>query len=103
LKCHNVGTVQAESAQGPNLILSSDRLRPEWTLEWLANPVRLFTYPPNMPQNFAKNSVEWQDSFAGPSLEQARAARDVLMDLPRIAELPEVKKLAPAAPAGGGK
>ena len=38
-------------------------------------------------------------------LDQARAARDVLMDLPRIAELPEVRKLQPAAPAPaeGGK
>jgi mono/diheme cytochrome c family protein len=105
LKCHSVGTVQAEGALGPNLILSADRLRPEWTVEWLANPVRLFTYSPLMPQNFAKDAVEWQDSFAGSPIEQARAARDVLMDLPRIAELPEVRKLQPAAPAaaGGGK
>jgi mono/diheme cytochrome c family protein len=107
LKCHSVGPIQAEGAQGPNLILSADRLRPEWTLQWLANPKRLFTYPPMMPQNFARSAIEWQDSFAGSPIEQARAARDVLMDLPRIAELPEVKKLQPpaAAPAaaGGGK
>jgi cbb3-type cytochrome oxidase cytochrome c subunit len=105
LKCHSVGPVQAEGAQGPNLMLSADRLRPEWTLEWLANPVRLFSYPPQMPQNFAKDAVEWQDSFAGSPIEQARAARDVLMDLPRIADLPEIRKLQPAAPApaAGGK
>jgi hypothetical protein len=105
LKCHAVGSVPAEGALGPNLILSADRLRPEWTLEWLANPTRLFTYSPLMPQNFARDAVEWQDSYAGSPLEQARAARDVLMDLPRISELPEVRKLQPAAPApaGGGK
>jgi mono/diheme cytochrome c family protein len=106
LKCHSVGTLQAEGPLGPNLMLSADRLRPEWTTEWLANPKRLFSYQTLMPQNFAKNEIQWQDSFAGPSLEQARAARDVLMDLPRIAELPEVRKLqptAPPAPASGGK
>jgi cbb3-type cytochrome oxidase cytochrome c subunit len=105
LKCHSVGTLQAEGPLGPNLMLSADRLRPEWTLEWLANPKRLFSYQTLMPQNFAKDAVEWQDSFAGSPLDQARAARDVLMDLPRIAELPEVRKLQPAAPApaGGGK
>ncbi len=105
-KCHSVGTVQAEGPLGPNLILTAERLRPEWTLQWLANPKRLFTYAPLMPQNFAHNAIEWQDSFAGPPLEQARAARDVLMDLPRIAELPEVRKLQPtgtAPAAGGGK
>jgi cbb3-type cytochrome oxidase cytochrome c subunit len=105
LKCHSVGPLQAEGPLGPNLMLSADRLRPEWTLQWLANPKRLFSYQTLMPQNFAKDAVEWQDSFAGPPLEQARAARDVLIDLPRIAELPEVRKLQPAAPAaaGGGK
>jgi mono/diheme cytochrome c family protein len=105
LKCHSVGTLQAEGASGPNLMLSADRLRPEWTLEWLANPKRLFSYQTLMPQNFAKDAVEWQDSFAGQPLDQARAARDVLMDLPRIAELPEVRKLQPVAPApvSGGK
>jgi mono/diheme cytochrome c family protein len=105
LKCHSVGSLQAEGPLGPNLMLSADRLRPEWTLQWLANPKRLFSYQTLMPQNFARDAVEWQDSFAGPPLDQARAARDVLMDLPRIAELPEVRKLQPAAPAaaGGGK
>jgi mono/diheme cytochrome c family protein len=102
LKCHSVGPIQAEGPIGPNLILSADRLRPEWTLQWLANPKRLFTYAPLMPQNFSRDGVEWQDSFAGSPLEQARAARDVLMDLPRIAELPEVRKLQPAAPAPAG-
>jgi mono/diheme cytochrome c family protein len=106
LKCHSVGTLQVDGAVGPNLMLSADRLRPEWTVEWLANPRRLFSYDTLMPQNYASNTIEWQDSFAGPPLEQARATRDVLMDLPRIAELPEVRKLQPAAPpaaAGGGK
>jgi mono/diheme cytochrome c family protein/cbb3-type cytochrome oxidase cytochrome c subunit len=106
LKCHSVGALKAEGAKGPNLILSADRLRPEWTLEWLANPTRMISYETLMPQNFARDGIEWQDSFAGSPIDQARAARDVLMDLPRIAELPEIRKLQPAAtpaPAEGGK
>jgi mono/diheme cytochrome c family protein len=101
LKCHSVGGTEVEGATGPNLALSSQRLRPEWTLEWVANPARLFTYSPVMPQNFANGSLQYQDYFVGPPLQQARAVRDVLMDMPRLADLPG-NKAAPAA-AGGGK
>jgi hypothetical protein len=89
LDCHRVGPVPSKGdPQGPALELSIDRLRHEWTQRWLANPNRLFTYPPNMPANFPSNVQNFRDIFDGLSLEQATALRDVLMDLPRIADLP---------------
>ena len=48
----------------------------------------MFAYPPAMPQNFPKDSVDYKEYFAGDSLDQARAVRDVLMDLPRLDNLP---------------
>jgi mono/diheme cytochrome c family protein len=103
LKCHSVGDIQTLGEQGPNLALTADRLRPEWTEQWIANPTRLFTYPPNMPQNFPKNSLQYQEFFVAPtSLDQVRAVRDVLMDLPRLKDLPG-NGARPPAPAGGAK
>jgi hypothetical protein len=105
LKCHNIGKTEIQGPQGPNLALSAERLRPEWTEQWIAHPKRLFTYNPVMPQNFANepDPLKWgqQDRFVGSPLQQARAVRDVLMDLPRLTDLAG-KPAAPAA-AGGGK
>ncbi len=92
VKCHNVGDkTNIQGAQGPNLFLAADRLRPEWVEKWVAHPQRMFTYPPTMPQNF-KNKPdplqwEWQKEFAGHPLQQTRAVRDLLMDTRRLSEL----------------
>ncbi len=102
LKCHNVGDVKIGSPQGPDLALTARRLRPEWVEQWIANPDRLFAYKPAMPQNFANDSLKWQDKFIGTPLEQVIAVRDILMDLPRVAEEPGNRSRAPIA-AGGGK
>jgi len=63
-------------------------LRPEWTMYWLSNPNRMFPYSTQMPQNFASDKIQWQESFVGPPLDQIKAVRDVLMDLPRVADMP---------------
>jgi mono/diheme cytochrome c family protein len=102
LQCHNVGDVPSGLPQGPNLALTAERLRPEWVKEWIANPDRLFGYKPAMPQNFPKNPVSYQKVFVGSSIEQVTAVRDVLMDLPRLADMPGNRSRAPLA-AGGGK
>src|SRR5262249_32178440 len=52
LKCHDVGAIKTDAPKGPDLLLSAERLRPEWTLRWVANPGRMFPYTPVMPQNF---------------------------------------------------
>jgi mono/diheme cytochrome c family protein len=98
LQCHPVGTIQVKGgAQGPPLDLSYTRLRPEWTQRWMANPKRMFTYDPNMPSNFAHNADNFRDQLDLPSLEQATALRDVLMNLPKVADVPANRKLQEAA------
>src|SRR5439155_25038024 len=52
MTCHSVGDRVLADEKGPNLALVARRLRPEWTAQWIANPKRLFTYTPAMPQNF---------------------------------------------------
>jgi mono/diheme cytochrome c family protein len=106
LQCHNVGNMPTESPKGPNLILTAERLRPEWVEQWIANPVRLFPYPPEMPQNFANEAdrLKWkyQERFVGSPRQQAAAVRDILMDLPRLNDL--LANPPPTPPAeGGGK
>lgn len=102
LQCHNVGDVVSQSPQGPNLALTAERLRPEWVKQWIANPDRLFGYKPAMPQNFPNDKLDYQDRFVGSTYEQVTAVRDILMDLPHIAEMPGNRSRAPIA-AGGNK
>ncbi len=94
--------MKASAPQGPNLALTAERLRPEWVREWIANPDRLFGYKPAMPQNFPNDSLDYQNVFVGKTLDQVTAVRDVLMDLPRVADTAG-QPLAGALAAGGGK
>ncbi len=87
-KCHSIGSLKIDSPNGPDLSIAFERLRPEWTFEWICNPDRMFEYSPTMPQNFPKDSVDYKEYFAGDPRDRARAARDVLMDLPRLDNLP---------------
>jgi hypothetical protein len=102
LQCHSVGNVASAQPQGPNLDLTADRLRPEWTRQWIGNPDRLFGYKPAMPQNFPNDSLDYQNVFFGKTIDQVTAVRDVLMDLPRVADMTGNRSRAPVA-AGGGK
>jgi cytochrome c2 len=102
LNCHNLGKLHIDGPKGPNLDLAWERLRPEWTQMWISNPERLFAYSPTMPQNFGRDSVKYQEYFVGDSRDQARAARDLLMDLPRLADLP-ANRATHAAVEGGAK
>jgi mono/diheme cytochrome c family protein len=94
LSCHQVGNLPPKQAQGPPLTLSWERLRPDWTLRWIANPDRLLSYPTPMPQNFPRNQVDDKGNgnlypeLVGTPLEQVTAVRDLLLDFPRIADLP---------------
>jgi hypothetical protein len=100
-KCHSIGSVKASEDQGPPLDLAYSRLRPDWTERWLGNPKRLFTYNPAMPQNFhGGNDSEFRDFFDGPSRLKVQAVRDVLMNYPKVADLP-VNRSFRAATSGG--
>jgi mono/diheme cytochrome c family protein len=105
LKCHEIGHIKIEGPQGPNLAQAAERLRPEWMVKWIANPPRMFTYQPVMPQNFPNDPdpLKWkyQETFIGSPLQQSRAVRDILMDTPRLTDL-LVTQPPPALPTPEG-
>jgi cbb3-type cytochrome oxidase cytochrome c subunit/mono/diheme cytochrome c family protein len=86
LTCHSVGGLGAR--QGPPLDVLSERLRPDWTGRWIANPAAMFPYTPVMPSNFPRNKLVDQDLFKGQPVQQVMAIRDVLLNFPRIASMP---------------
>jgi mono/diheme cytochrome c family protein len=104
ITCHSVGDRHIQGEKGPNLMLAHERLRPEWTVQWIANPKRMTTYIPTMPQNFPRGQAVNPHflEFKGPNeaREYAFAARNALMALPWLADLPVNRyRLAPK----GGK
>lgn len=98
LTCHQLGSIAPKEHQGPPLELAWERLRPEWTREWIASPQRLIYYNTPMPQNFPKTKREFLDWFNTKAddphltLMQVTAVRDVLMNLPRVADTPAARK-----------
>src|SRR5262249_29824795 len=104
VSCHQVGGLQPSDPsqlQGPSLNLAAKRLQPGFTERWIANPQRFLPYVTVMPANLArsfddqgKEKLQLQYLIAGPSLEQAKAVRDMLMILPRAAAMPENRYLA---------
>jgi hypothetical protein len=70
---------------------------------WIANPQRFLVYPSVMPQNFPadKSGEDWYQYFYGTSLEQSIAARDVLFNLPRVAEMPANRYWQGSGTTGG--
>jgi mono/diheme cytochrome c family protein len=96
-KCHAVGHLssQQQEGQGPSLNLAAERLRPDWSLRWIANPQRFVPYVSAMPAYFkhGDKTAKGEDAplvpwLPGPHLEQIGAARDAILNLPRISELP---------------
>jgi mono/diheme cytochrome c family protein len=101
LSCHQVANLEpSQKMGGPPLQLAEDRLRPDWLRRWLANPDRLI-YKSVMPQNFSRELTQFQDLFVGPSLDQATAARDVLMNFRKVADMPANRNLARQIQTGG--
>jgi cbb3-type cytochrome oxidase cytochrome c subunit len=86
--CHRVGNKQPEGGtaeeRGPNLVLTADRLRPDWLRQWLSRPGRVLPYTV-MPNNFTKATEEqFSGFFKGTSREQVTGVRDALMNYHRI-------------------
>jgi hypothetical protein len=118
-KCHATRDGQELNADiiAPNLILSKDRLRPEWILDWLIDPQKLQPGT-KMPNFFSFNETDdGRPNLADPDAHQQYkivvALRDYLMILgtemdpsykaptviPASAEAPA--EAAPADEAGG--
>lgn len=81
LGCHQVGTIPGKQKLGPPLQLSWERLRPDWTEAWIANPIRFMYYKTGMPQNFTANATNYPQLFLGLPLEQIAAAEKKLEPL----------------------
>jgi hypothetical protein len=106
LTCHKVGNIEPKGYQGPNLELSWDRLRPDFTQKWVANPQRFLHFQSIMPIYFPGDKSDFKDIFAGSSSEQILATRDFLMLYPIVKDWSILKArpiigMAPPAPPGG--
>ncbi|GAB4152277.1 MAG: hypothetical protein Tsb009_28090 [Planctomycetaceae bacterium] len=93
LVCHSVGGLAAQQAEGkkdairgPNLEYAADRLRPDWTLLWLADP-RWITPYTQMPVNFDLGKANPQEPFKGRGPIPWKAVRDALMNYHRLMEI----------------
>jgi mono/diheme cytochrome c family protein len=105
LNCHAVGPQPPTQPIGPPLELAAARLRPDYTERWIASPQRLLIYPDGlhaMPPNFPGNGQPWADFAADNTLQQATAVRDVLINYPKIANLP-VNRYYRSASSGENK
>ena len=101
LQCHQVGSFapSEKDKQGPPLALASSRLRPGWLTQWINQPQRFVPYGSLMPTYFSEKEQKWQPIHSGPALEQINALRDVLINYPRIADMPINRIHNPDAPA----
>jgi hypothetical protein len=101
LTCHRMGSGGPTKPQGPPLDAVSSRLRPDWTLLWTGDPVKMFPYTNKMPPNFRKgNEGLFKDHLHGSIRDQLEAARDVLIGYPKVANMPENRYFG-SAPGGG--
>jgi len=103
ITCHQVGPALPNEYRAPNLDISWERLRPDWTERWIAYPQRLMPYAALMQPNYkpaeAKKHFEDAKVFIGGPDEQIRASRDLLMMFNQVADWPVVKfRAGPAAP-----
>ena len=108
MQCHSVGPLEAKpSPYGPPMDILSDRLRPEWTERWLANPKRLLTYQSFMPANYPRvpslAQEKDQNLYPGMPLDHITALRDLLMIYPKVAGLTGIRDYRPPQAAGDKK
>ena len=112
IKCHSVGGRTFKAAdpkkdiRGPNLQLTSERLRPEWVKLWLFKPQWITPYT-SMPLNFPKDKPQFDELFKTDPEAQVIGIRDALMNYdPLMEKLGRVvydpKPAAPNAKAAVG-
>ena len=66
---------------------------------WLASPQRMMVYPKGahpMPQNFPADKPGQYPEFSGTPRQQVEALRDLLLNLPRAAEMPALVSVGAA-------
>jgi mono/diheme cytochrome c family protein len=110
IKCHLLGDfvpTGAVSAQAPQLDKVSRRIRPEFALDWIANPKRILPYT-GMPQNIEANKPVSQELFKGDSQQQLDGVVDLLLNFDRFmgsktSIKPLIKPQAPAEAQPGAQ
>jgi cytochrome c2 len=79
--CHPTSSVlppnKEPSDLAPNLMLASQRLRPEWVLQWLKDPAKIFPGT-KMPSFFGDNKSPFPQYLNGDVSAQIQAIRDHL-------------------------
>ena len=73
-------------AWGPDLALTRERLREQWTEDWLWNPGMIYPFTA-MPGNFTGDPPQYQTVYPdSTNLEQVQAVLDWLYNFDRISE-----------------
>jgi len=106
VKCHLLGDFEptgSDRAKGPRLDLVYRRLRPQYTLAWLADPKRILPYTA-MPTNIPPDKPVSESLYHGTSLQQLNGVVDLLMNFDRFLDdrtsmKPFIKAAPPATPA----
>ncbi len=114
IKCHALGDFDpqgqrtafgTDKAAAPNLAHVAERLRPDFTLHWVANPKRFLPYT-GMPVNIPADRPVDQKLYTGDSLEQLNGVIDLLMNfevyLQEKTPLSPLVKAAPTTDASAG-
>ena len=91
------------SGQGPRLDLVYKRLRPDYTLGWIADPKRILPYTA-MPVNIPPDKPVSETLYHGTSLEQVNGVVDLLMNYDRFMEdRTSIKPMVKPAPPAAGR
>ncbi|MBX2992747.1 MAG: c-type cytochrome [Bacteroidetes bacterium] len=97
LNCHPSGPFRRGSGEvstsdlAPNLALSRDRLKPEWIVEWLADPGKIQPGT-RMPTFFPDGESPLPDVLEGDARKQMEAIRDYVLTLARPVRTTVVSK-----------
>ncbi len=89
--CHQQGDKKPEGPQegwAPDLGLASERLNPDWIVEWIKDPQRLMPGS-RMPSfyDFSDDERDGPDDVLSTDLEQIEALRDFLLTLPAAGDV----------------
>ncbi|GIW86769.1 MAG: hypothetical protein KatS3mg108_1093 [Isosphaeraceae bacterium] len=108
VQCHAIGPLRPtgeEKSHGPNLRQVAGRLRPDYLVEWVANPTRLVPYTA-MPQVFAPEGAQAANpvlgvppQLEGKPLEQVRTVVDTLLNYVTAVEQQFAAVAPPTDPA----
>jgi hypothetical protein len=106
VKCHLIGDFNptgSPRAKGPHLDQVYKRLRPDYSLRWIANPKRILPYT-GMPVNIPANKPVSDSLYPGSSLDQVNGVVDLLLNWDRFIEsrtsIKPMIKPAPSAADG---